>query len=59
MPIQRNIKAEEKGLRLKSGADVFIHYHLEVQANPQKKFTKKQCYFLHLWEKQDYPMTFL
>ena len=34
------------------------HYHLEVQANPKEIAQKNRCYFLHLWEKQDYAMTF-
>ena len=37
-----------------------LHYYLEVQANPKKCTAQKtRCYFQHLWEKQDYPMTFL
>ena len=34
------------------------HYHLQVQANPPKNVQKNRCYFWHLWEKQDYAMTF-
>ena len=34
------------------------HYHLEIQANPPKIVQKNRYYFLHLEEKQDYPMTF-
>ena len=34
------------------------HYHLVLQANSKKNCTKNKCYFLHLWEKRDYPMTF-
>ena len=34
------------------------HYHLEVQAKPKKMAPKNRCYFQHLWEKRNYPMTF-
>ena len=34
-----------------------LHYHLEVQANPQKIVHKNWCYFQHLWENWNYPMT--
>ena len=34
------------------------HYHLQDQANPKKMAQKNWCYFWHLWEKRDYPMTF-
>ena len=34
------------------------HYHLEVQATPQKIVQKTRFYFQHLWEKRYYPMTY-
>ena len=35
-----------------------VPQHIEVQAYPKKMTPKNRCYFLHLWEKRDYPMTF-